>query len=32
VAGSLIARKMNDNFVRYALAAMLVVSAVKMLI
>jgi len=32
VAGSLIAGRINDNFVRYALAAMLVVSAVKMLI
>jgi uncharacterized membrane protein YfcA len=31
VLGSLIAGKVNDNFVRYALAAMLVVSAVKML-
>lgn len=31
VVGSLIAGKVNDNLVRYALAAMLVVSAVKML-
>jgi uncharacterized membrane protein YfcA len=32
VVGSLIAGKVNDNLVRYALAAMLVVSAVKMLL
>jgi uncharacterized protein len=30
IAGSLVAGKVNDNLVRYALAAMLVVSAVKM--
>ena len=32
VLGSLIAGRVNDNIVRYALAAMLVVSAVKMLV
>ena len=32
VLGSLMTGKVNDNFVRYALAAMLVVSAVKMLV
>lgn len=31
VAGSLVAGKINDNLVRYALAGMLVVSAVKMI-
>ncbi|MGZ3196363.1 MAG: TSUP family transporter, partial [Croceibacterium sp.] len=32
VLGSLMTGKVNDNFVRYALATMLVVSAVKMLV
>jgi uncharacterized membrane protein YfcA len=31
IVGSLIVGKINETFVRYALAAMLVVSAVKML-
>jgi uncharacterized membrane protein YfcA len=32
VLGSMTAGKVNDNFVRYALAAMLVISAIKMLL